>query len=214
MRIRDAKGRKRRELPRQAGLTLIELLIGIAISALIMIAFLALYSEGQKYFINQSARADTMEDSRYPMSWISRDIRGAAQISDLTIDVDGGSYATSPNCLVMEVPAIDGSGANISGVSDYIIYAVSGGRLMRVVAADETSSRTDRSRIMSDAVNGFGLVYLQSDGLSPTSNYPDTFIVDVTLSASRPGLFRSGQPFVEIVNTRAKLRNKAEPEIP
>ena len=65
--------RKRRPSP--SGMTLIELLIVIAISAVILIALLSLYIAGQKYFFNQDSRADTIEESRMPMSWISRDIR-------------------------------------------------------------------------------------------------------------------------------------------
>ena len=61
-------------------MTLIELLIVVAISAVIMIALLSLYMEGQKYFFNENAKADTIEDSRFPMTWISRDVREALQV--------------------------------------------------------------------------------------------------------------------------------------
>lgn len=198
------------KLPRQAGLTLIELLIGLALSAVIMLAFMSFYVEGQKYFFNQNTRADTLEDSRYPMAWISRDIREATQVHDGAVSVDGTDYSTSPLCLVLETPAIDGAGAIIAGVTDYIIYAVSGPRLLRIVEADAASSRASRSRVMADAVNAFGLVYLRSDGVTPlTSAFTDTFVVDVTLSSSRSGLYRPGEPYVETMNTQAKLRNKA-----
>src|SRR5512140_2609088 len=54
----------KKSLPRQAGLTLIELLIGVAISTLLVTAFLTLYAEGQRYLCNQNARSEALEDSR------------------------------------------------------------------------------------------------------------------------------------------------------
>lgn len=202
---------RRDVLPRQAGLTLIELLIGIAISSVVMIAFLTLYAEGLKYFFNQNARADTLEDSRYPMAWISRDIREAVQIQEVFVSIDGTSYTTSSLCLVLEVPAIDGTGSIIGGVSDHIVYLVAGNRLLRIVEADALSSRVSRSRPLAETVSAFGLAYLQADGMTELmSNFSDAFIVNVTLSSSRPGRHRSGQPFVETLSTQAKLRNKAE----
>jgi prepilin-type N-terminal cleavage/methylation domain-containing protein len=199
---------------RQAGLTLIELLIGIAISALIMTAFLMLYNEGQKYFFNQNAHSDAIEDSRVPMARISRDVRSADRVSDATVDADGTTYATSAQCLVLEVPSIDGTGMPIAGSVDYVIYAVDptgGRRLWRIVEADETvSSRQSRRQVVADAVSAFGLVYVAEDGLTPlTSNYAETFAVDISLASSLTGIQRRGQPFVEPLTTQAKLRNKA-----
>jgi prepilin-type N-terminal cleavage/methylation domain-containing protein len=195
---------------RQAGLTLIELMIGLAISAMVMTAFLTLYAEGQRFFFNQNARSDALEDSRLPMAQISRDVRGAALVSDATVAIDGVSYATSPQCLVLEVPSIDGAGTIINGHSDYIIYAVAGHRLLRIVQADEgVSSRQSRTRVLADAVSAFGVVYFGQDGLTAlTSNYAETFVVDISLASAVPGIQRHGQPFVEPLTTQAKLRNK------
>jgi Tfp pilus assembly protein PilW len=191
-------------------MTLIELLIVVAISAVIMIALLSLYMEGQKYFFNENAKADTIEDSRFPMTWISRDVREALQV------VAGhGSYLTDTNTVVLEVPSIDpGTGALMTGSLDYIIYRRNPNypeKLERIIDAAEGTGRQDRTRVMADAVNAFVLTYYQQDGITqvtPTT-YTDTFIVDITLSSSMKGIQRTNQPYVEALNTRVRLRNKA-----
>jgi prepilin-type N-terminal cleavage/methylation domain-containing protein len=204
--------KRRKALPssRQAGLTLIELMIGIAISSVLVTGFLTLYAEGQKYFFNQNAHSTALEDSRLPMAEISRDVRGAALVSDAVVEIDGKDYQTSADCLVLEFPSTDGTGGPISGHTDYVIYTVSGGRLLKVVQADEAvSSRPSRTRVLADAVNAFGLGYFGQDGLTPlAANFAETFVVDISLASATTGIQRGGRLFVEPLNTQAKLRNK------
>jgi Tfp pilus assembly protein PilW len=188
-------------------MTLIELLIVVAISAVIMIALLSLYMEGQKYFFNENAKADTIEDSRFPMTWISRDVREALQVV-----ASHGPYSTDDFTVVLEVPSIDpGTGALMTGSQDYIIYRRNPNypeKLERIIDAAEGTGRQDRTRVMADAVNAFGLTYYKQDG-SLATTYTDTFIVDITLSSSTKGIQRTNQPYVEALNTRVRLRNKA-----
>jgi prepilin-type N-terminal cleavage/methylation domain-containing protein len=197
---------RKRKAPK--GLTLIELLIVVAISAVIMIALLSLYMEGQKYFFNENAKADTIEDSRFPMTWISRDLREALQVV-----ASHGSYSTDANTVVLELPSLDpGTGALMTGSQDYIIYRRNPDypeKLERIIDAAEGTGRQDRTRVMADAVNAFVLTYYQQDGITPASPITDTFIVDITLSSSIKGIQRTNQPYVEPLNTRVRLRNKA-----
>jgi len=173
-----------------------------------MIALLSLYMEGQKYFFNENAKADTIEDSRFPMTWISRDVREAFQVV-----ASHGSYSTDANTVVLELPSIDpGTGALMTGSLDYIIYRRNPTypeKLERIIDAAEGTGRQDRTRVMADAVNAFVLTYYQQDGITPASPYTDTFIVDITLSSSMKGIQRTNQPYVEPLNTRVRLRNKA-----
>ncbi len=198
------------------GMTLIELLIVIAISGIIVIALLSMYVGGMKYFYNQNSKADTIEDSRMPMAWVSRDIRDASQVFDGTLTVyDGSSYTTGENCLVLEVPSLDALG-NVSATLDFIIYEWTGNRLFRVIDADDASARQDGRRVLADNLvndgNGgppFKLRYFRSDGVTEvTSGYNDAFIVEVELTSQGRTMQRAGQNFVETVRTQAKLRNK------
>jgi len=201
---------------RSKGMTLVELLIVIAISSVIVLSLLFLYTNGMKYFFNQNSRADAIEGSRLPMAWVSRDIRDANQVLDGSFEAyDGSSYATGPSCIVLEVPSLDVTG-NVSATLDHIIYAWAGTRLIRIVDADDASSRRDGSRILADdLVNDgtggppFRLKYFRSDGVTEvTSGYNDAFIVEVELTCQGRTIQRTGQNYVETVRTQAKLRNK------
>jgi type II secretory pathway pseudopilin PulG len=199
-------------------MTLIELLIVVAISAVIMIALLSLYMAGQKYFFNEDAKADAIEDSRMPMTWISRDVREALQVV-----ATHGAYTTTTgtpsqsDVIVLEVPSIDpGTGGLMTGSQDYIIYRRNPAypeKLERIIEAAAGTGRQSRTRVMADAVNAFGLIYYKQDGITQASTITDTFIVDVTLSSTKKGIQRPNHPFVEALNTRIRLRNKVVPVI-
>lgn len=203
------------------GMTLIEMLVVVAISALIMIALLSLYMTGQKYFFNQNAKADAMQDSRFSMASISRDIRESTGIHTAPVVVDGTSYSTNNNdCLVLEVNPLKVDGdfnPPIVGVvpipKDYIVYShdVNTSKLYRIVIPDAVSSRRGGSRVVADNVSVLSLSYFIEDGSTTASPFSDAFIVDITLIASQKGVHRSGQPFNEELRTRAQLRNKVLP---
>lgn len=187
------------------GASLIELLIVIAISALIVLALLSLYSAGQRYFVIQSAKADTIEDSRNPLTWITRDIRETVQVVS-TYD----AYSTSANCLVLQVPSIDETGEiiDIDSHFDYIIYRrnpETPDRLERIVDADDASARTDRTKLLAYNVNSFSLLFFDSDGADTSANVSESATVGISLTSRKDGL---GRTFQETFNTQIKLRNK------
>lgn len=212
----------RKSYPR--GMTLIELLVVVAISALIMIALLELFMTGQKYFFNQNSRADTIEESRQPMAWVSRDIRDAQNIvNGPIVAFNGIQYSSDENTLVLEIPDIPTTGIS------YIIYDYdsTNHRLMRIVdKGTSTSGLQNRTRVMADNLiedgsggSPFKLRYFGSDGTTKVeSGYADAtigaFIVEVELTAQGRSIQRGSQPFVETVRTQAKLRNKFIPVIP
>jgi len=197
--------------PIPKGTSLIEILVVIVISAIIVVALLSLFAAGQKYFANQDARADAMEDSRFPITWMTRDIKEAVQVVPGPVDIGGSSYSTSANCLVLQVPSIDGTGAiiDIDNDLDYIVYqrnSTNTNHLERIIdGKDGVSSRIDSTRIVADDVNSFSLSFFKSDG-SAVSSYSETATIDISLSSTRTGI---GRTFQEAVNTKVKLRNKA-----
>lgn len=195
--------KKQKSFPK--GLTLIELLIVIALSALIMLALLSLYSAGQKYFINQGAMADTIEDSRYPIARITRDVRDAVQVV-----LTHSSYSTSNSTLILQVPSIDVTGKiiDIENNFDFIIYRRNPdypNRIERIIDANEPSSRTDRTKLLADNVNSFALSFFDSDGADVSSSVSDSATIDITLTSRKTGI---GRTFQEALNTQVKLRNK------
>ena len=206
--------RMKRSSPR--GMTLIELLIVVAISSLIMIALLELYTTGQKYFFNQNSRADAIQEGRVPIAGVSRDIRDAQNVvNGPIVAFNGITYSSSENTLILSIPKITGTGIS------YIIYDYdsTNHRLMRIVDKN-TGDLENRTRVMADdliddgsGVFPFKLKYFRSDGVTEVeSGYADNtigaFIVEVELTTQGRSIQRGGQPFLETVRTQAKLRNK------
>ncbi len=71
------------------------------------------------------------------------------------------------------------------------------------------SARPSSRRVLDDAVSAFALGYVAEDGLTAlTTNFAETFVVDVSLASATAGMLRGGQNFVEPLATQAKLRNK------
>lgn len=187
------------------GLTLVELLVVLALSALIILALVTLYTSGQRYFINQDAQAKVLREGRYVFDWIARDIKEGIQV----IQTWNG-YTTSTNCLILQVPAVDGTGLiiDIANEFDYIIYRQKPEdpkRLERILdAKDGVSSRVDSTRQLAERVDAFSL---SSEGveLSSIGDLSTVFNIDIALTTRQN---RYGRDFQETLNTVVKLRNK------
>jgi len=186
------------------GLTLLEVVIALAIICGILVALLSLYTTGQKYFINESTRAATIEDSRYPLAWITRDVKEATGIVSAW-----ATHTTSPNSLVLQLPSVDANGViiDITTNFDYIIYLVNSNKLERIVdGLDGVSSRSDGSRVLAANVNSLAITFYDSSGGVLTSGFEAATNISLALTTSRKGL---GRTFRETLNTAVKLRNKA-----
>ena len=189
------------------GFTLIELLVIVAIGSFMILAMLSLYVAGQRYFMNGSARTDVLRDNRQVLNYISRDVKEAIQVMP-SWDV----YATSTNCLVLQVASLDSNGLiiDIDSQFDYIVYRLNSeypNRLERVIDAnDGVSNREDGSRTIATRADSF---QLRSEGvdLSAVSDFSQVSSVEVTLITTKNLL---GRTFQETLRTGVKLRNKSD----
>jgi len=194
--ISKASGRPR-------GFTLIEMLIGLAIISLLIVALLSFYSKGQQQFMNQNIQSDVLEKSRYPLALIARDVKSAIQVF-----AAWGSYTTSSNTLVLEVPSVDSGGLiiDVNSQFDYVIYRVFERKLQRIYDAKEgVSARIDGSRNLADDITGLSITYYDPSDATLSSNFATAASVRVSLSTARKGFRRT---FQESLNSKFKLRNK------
>lgn len=188
-------------------MSLMEFLVAVNLSLILLLALLSFYSMALKFFFNQSVRADILDDSRFPLNLIAKDIREAIQIES-----NFGSFSTSENSLVLKLHAVSESGEIIEGAFDYVIYRINPNfhnKLERIVKAHESSFRKERTKILGDDINSFRLTFLNSGG-TIASTCPEAFVVGVEISSLKNGLGRSGEPFRESVITQVKLRNKEQ----
>lgn len=189
------------------GITLVEVLVTVTIVSFMILAMLSLYVAGQRYFMNGTAKSDVLRDNRHVLNYISRDVKEAIQVMP-SWDV----YATSTDCLILQVPSFDSSGiiVDIDSQFDYIIYRLNSeypNRLERIIDAnDGVSSRVDSSRTIATRVNSF---QLSSAGveLSAVADFSQVACVDITLVATQNLL---GRTFQETLKTGVKLRNKSD----
>jgi type II secretory pathway component PulJ len=188
------------------GFTLVELLVIVAIGSLMVLAMLSLYVAGQKYFMTGTARTDVLRDNRQVLNYISRDVKEAIQVLP-SWDV----YATSSDCLILQVASLDSNGLiiDIDSQFDYIVYRLNSeypNRLERIIDAnDGVSNREDSTRVIATRADSF---QLRSEGveLSAVSDFSQVSRIEVTLITAK-NLF--GRTFQETLRTGVKLRNKS-----
>ncbi len=203
MKLRELRPKKFKS----KGFTLIEVLVVVAITSLIILSILSLYSIGQRYFMTGSARTDVLRNIRQVLNWISRDIKEGIQVLP-SWDV----YTTSNTCLILQVPSLDSNGLiiDIDNEFDYIIYRLNSeypNRLERIIdGKDGVSSRADTTRVIATEVNSF---QVSSGGvdLSAVSDFSQVSSVYITMITTQNLL---GRTYQETLNTELKLRNKSD----
>lgn len=195
---------------RTRGITLIEVLIGMVLMVIVVLALFSLYNAGQKYFVNQNIKSDILNNNRVTLTWLSRDIKEAVQVIPGPIDIDGTFYSTSSGSIVLRLPSIDADGIiiDIDNEFDYLVYQMdpdNSTQIVRIVdGKDGVSSRVDGNRVLAENISSLVLVFLDSNG-EVVTDYSDTAIVDIGLTSLKKGVQRTYQ---ETINTQTKLRNK------
>ena len=153
------------------------------------------------------ARAEVLRDNRQVLNFISRDVKEAIQVVPAW-DV----YATSTECIILQVPSLDSNGLiiDIKSQYDYIVYRLNSeypNRLERIIDAnDGVSNRSDSSRTIATRVNTF---QLSSEGieLSGVADFSQVACLDIALITTQSQM---GRTFQEILSTGVKLRNKSD----
>jgi hypothetical protein len=178
---------------------------------MIFLSILSLSSSSQKHFANQSNKADSLFNCRYPLIWMARDIKESIQVFADPVSVNGNYFSTSSNCLVLKIPSVDSSGyiIDVDNTHDTIIFwqhSQYPNQLMRTVIANELSARSDRSRIINSSLHSMNFDYYRKGGTS-TSSFSEAAMIQVTLSAQFQG---QGKKYLESFSTSVKLRNKMD----
>ncbi len=110
----------------RTGFSVLEALIALTILTIMIGAILSFYAKGQQTFINESAQADAIEQTRYPLAWITRDVKLST-----AIEASWGGYVTSADTLILRIPSVNASGLIIDLETswDRVIYRIQGNRL-------------------------------------------------------------------------------------
>jgi len=196
--------RRRRALAgAERGISLIEILISLVIITTLVASLLSFYAKGQQDFFRGNLRSEVLEKSRYPLSWIGRDVKSA-----LLVDGSHDGLATSGSVLILKLPCLDVNG-NILGdasQSDAVVYAVVNNRLTRHCHPHPSSFRQAGDRVLADQVAGLAVTYYGPDENVLASGFTQAASVktEVTVSVNS-----GSRNFRQAMSSRFTLRNKA-----
>jgi len=158
------------------GITLVELLIGMAILAFISLMVGAVYVAHFRLFSNQSTNIDVASQNRIALDEMVNQIREGNTISSITVSGNSCSGSSGATTIVVRLWPLDtntgdpydpGTSAPDSAY-DYVLYCKdSGNNLQKVVrkTTSGTSKRTNLDKIL--ATNASQLTFTYYDNSNP-----------------------------------------------
>lgn len=192
---------RRRQDSAERGISLVELLIGVAISCLILISFFSIYSSSQQYVANQNTESNVVEETRLTLDGMANDIRQAVGILSTWT-----SYTSSANTIVLTLPCLDAGGIIVDDLTfvDYVVYRLIDDKIERIVDSDDSVSfRGDSRHFVAENINSLSFRYFLDTGVEIFANFNDAEFVDVDVQSVENEL---GRIFNHILQTRIKLR--------
>lgn len=151
--------------------TLVETIITIAISVVALIALTNLFLTFTTVYGYQQAFI-AAGSSGAAMNALRASVLPAAQVL-ASHTFSGTTYSSSANTLVLELPAINSSGAPMSGANDYVAFYVSGTMLYRLTEAAAGSLRVSGLRQLSTALASLSFTYDSADFTQVTNVIAD-----------------------------------------
>lgn len=148
--------------PKNQGFSFAESLIAIAILVLVLLAILFVYMNFSRVNSFQQATMKTAESVRTAANEMQKAVLQSRKIAE-SHSFSGNSYSTDADTLVLEIPAIDGSGNILDGEYDYMVFYTSGTNLYKRVDADADSDRQSGLNQLSDVISSIAFTYDNAD---------------------------------------------------
>jgi prepilin-type N-terminal cleavage/methylation domain-containing protein len=162
----------------QRGLTLIETVVVVGISAVVLMALIQLYLTFNSMYGVQQAAMATGGSASASMNAFEAAILPANQVLS-SHAFFGRTYTSSSTALVLELPSIDSSGAIVAGLKDYIVFFSSSSTLYRLTSPSANSARISGTTTLSTTLQSISFTY-NSATFTSVSNV----IVDIQTRAS------------------------------
>ena len=194
------------------GISLVEVLIVVAISVLVFIGVLAIYSSSQKYIANNDVLSDILKDSRIVVSMFIKDAKEAVEVMPGPVVINGRTFYTSETCVIFKMASIgeNGSIIDIETDFDYIVYCLDAGgqNIMEKVTEGKngTSSRKDSTQTLTQNLDSVTFTFAGAEG-DALSSYIDAVFVNLAFTLKGSGV---GRTYQETFKTSTRLRNKVD----
>ncbi len=169
MRARQSQSRN------QEGFTLVEIVIVVALFAILIFAFLGLYDDHGKLFNFENGVIRTSGGNRQALN----EMRTLVLQSKLVLasrTFSGTVYTSGPSTMILQIPSIDASNNVIAGTWDYAVFYASGTRLYRILEANASSVRKSNTKLLSDTLSAVTFTYNSTD-------FAEVNTVDVDLTS-------------------------------
>jgi type II secretory pathway pseudopilin PulG len=185
----------------ERGISLVELLIGVAISCLLLVSFFSIYSSSQQYVANQNTQSNVVEETRLTLDGMANDIRQAVGILQTWT-----SYTSSSNTIILTLPCLDAGGIIVDDLTyvDYVVYRLTEDKIEKIVDSDDSVSfRGDSRRFVAENINALSFRYFLDTGVEIFANLNEAEFMDIDVQSVENEL---GRVFNHILQTRIKLR--------
>jgi len=157
---------------RQAGFTLAEVIVAVSISIVVGALLLGLMINNTGLFYQQSSKLSQGLGINDSLSGIRSSIKEADAVAS-GYPTSNPTYITSSTALVLQLHAIDSSGNNIFGKSDYVVFTISQNRLYYKVYPDTSSGsvRASTDQILTSSVDSIKFEYFDAgnQAVAPTN---------------------------------------------
>lgn len=140
------------------GFTLFEVLIAIAILALMLTVLVGLFVSANGTYEYQSATLRQDREVRIVADSVEEKVREARSVTD-THTFGTGTRATSDRTLVLALPATDTEGAVLAGYLDYVVFYEEAGTVYEETDAASGSMRESGLRTLSTGIEELRFSY-------------------------------------------------------
>lgn len=155
------------------GITLTEILVTLAITAVVVTLLATIFSQNNRLFYNQQTKVSHGISSNEVINQIDDAIRGAISV-EAQYPAQNPTYTSGDSTLILKLPSIDGSGNVISGVFDYMVFSKDltlPAILRQIIYTDPQSARKSANKVISTTLKSLTITYLSDvkATVSPTS---------------------------------------------
>jgi|FLYL01.1.fsa_nt_gi type II secretory pathway pseudopilin PulG len=190
---------------REVGFTMIELLLGIGVLALLSAVLSAVLVTAQRSAAIERVRSDLITENRLLVDETVRNVKQARSVVT-SATLFGTTYTTDGDTLVLAIPAIDANQNLLANTYDYQVWQQSGTNYQFIQDGATASVRPDTpSRLFSRRVSSVTFRYYDQNGILLTNNYPNTQRVEVSVTLSESV---RGKSIISTMSDRATLRNR------
>lgn len=181
------------------GFTLIEMIIVVALIAVLSVVLVSIFISQNKIYQTQTAELNVTGDARLALDDIDSYVRSAKNTA-----ASYSTYTAGPQTLIVKIQSIDSQNSLIAGTFDYVVFYLSSSALYRQIFPHASSSRQASTKKLASNVAALTFTY-------NNANYDlvSEIASDLTLTQSASGQNRTIQ-----ASSKSKLRNQPLPSLP